>query len=34
MFAELHTHNDVGSNTRLIDSTCKVEAIIDKTVEY
>ena len=34
MFAELHTHNDVGSNTRLIDSTCKVEAIIDKAVEY
>ena len=33
MFAELHTHSDIGSNTRLIDSTCKVEAIIDKAVE-
>lgn len=33
MFAELHTHNDIGSNVRLIDSTCKVEAIIDKAVD-
>lgn len=33
MFAELHTHTDIGSNVRLIDSTCKTEAIIDKAVE-
>lgn len=33
MFAELHTHTDVGSNVRLIDSTCKTEAIIDKAIE-
>lgn len=34
MFAELHTHNDMGSNVRLIDSTCKVDSIIDKAIEY
>ena len=33
MFAELHTHTDIGSNVRLIDSTCKTEAIIDKAIE-
>lgn len=32
MFAELHTHTDIGSNVRLIDSTCKTEAIIDKAI--
>lgn len=34
MYAELHTHNDLGSNVRLIDSTCKVDKIIDKAIEY
>ena len=33
MFAELHTHTDIGSNVRLIDSTCKTEAIIGKAIE-
>ena len=33
MFAELHTHCDVGSNLRLIDATCTVEASINKAVE-
>lgn len=33
MFTELHTHTDIGSNVRLIDSTCKTEAIIDKAIE-
>lgn len=32
MFAELHTHNDNGSNLRLIDTTIKVEAAIDHAV--
>ena len=33
MFAELHTHCDVGSNLRLIDATCTVEASIKRAVE-
>lgn len=34
MYAELHTHSDIGSNVRLIDSTCTINKLIDTAVEY